>query len=202
MESLELLKILEGMKMLQGSITALKEKMNIPTSFTSSIETTELDNAFAKAQAKFLIPEKDKTGNRGHQYSSVEALLKAVLPALNEYGISLKQPIVQEEEEFYLITRIKHNGQFEQSKILLVVDDKQPNGFNQTLGSSITYQRRYALSSFLGIGGADDNDPDAVDARNVPKTEPQNQRLEHIAKEQPKQAQSTFTPNRTHPIER
>jgi hypothetical protein len=209
MESIELLKILDGMKFLQAEIGKMREKMASKSSYTTSPETDKLDAAFAKAQLEFGVPDEKGTSNYG-SYSTAKDLIKAVRPALNKNGITLKQIPIEEDGNFYLITRISHAGQFEQGKMWLsVTDDKKR--FNQDLGGSITYQRRYALSSFLGIGGADDIDPDAIEKKDAEKQKqaqqrrleqiPPNTRLEHLKQEhlkpEPvKPTQQTFTPQK------
>lgn len=114
-----------------------------------SDQINELAKALAEAQPHIKEPHKDKPGNYG-PYSSLASLRKAVLPPLNERGISVAQMVGTDEGGDYLETKLLHtSGQWLSSRMSLKLDKPSMQGY----GSAITYACRYSLQAISGGGG-------------------------------------------------
>jgi hypothetical protein len=108
----------------------------------------------------------------GYTYADLPKIFEVINPLLKKHGLGFTQLINGKE----LITIVFHveSGENLESNTL-IPQDVQLKGQNdfQVLGSAITYLRRYALSSILGI--VSDKDTDAggeqikVEAKNESK---------------------------------
>jgi len=127
---------------------------------------SELTDALLAAQAELPTAiERDSQGY-GYRYTSLDKLLSVVRPILTKHGIVLMQePQVMQTESGELrptlMTILACGDEKHTFLTPLYVTDKTSQG----MGSAITYSRRYALASVLGI--ASEEDTDAV-------TDPQN----------------------------
>ena len=99
------------------------------------------------------------TQGYGYTYADLPAIFKVVNPLMKKHGIGF----MQELHEHSIITTIFHieSGEMRESRASIPqgVQLKGMNDF-QVLGSAITYIRRYALSSALGL--VTDKDIDAA----------------------------------------
>ena len=115
---------------------------------------------FFKALAAFQqeAPQvlKDSKGY-GYKYASLPQILKIITPYLKKHKLGFTQPL----EGDRIKTTIFHidSGEFQESYVNIPqgVELKGQNEF-QTLGSAITYLRRYALESALGLVSTEDSD--------------------------------------------
>jgi len=121
---------------------------------------TDLYKALSKAQSKMSHATKDATNPAfKSKYADLSAIIDAVLPVLNEVGISIVQlptfEVHGESLDHVLITRMMHDngGVIEVKTPIVVRDSTNP----QSLGSGITYARRYALSAICCIAQEDDD---------------------------------------------
>lgn len=124
----------------------------------------EANSAFINAQSKMGNVGKDAKGNYG-KFVSLPKLLEAVVPALNGCDLFLSQSTANRNGDEIVITRIKHaNGMTvaESEYPVSTADKTNP----QKMGSGLTYARRYALMSLVGIGAEDDEG----EAAKVPGT--------------------------------
>lgn len=89
------------------------------------------------------------------KYASLENVINTVKPVLAKHGLSYSQ--MPEGEG--LNTLLMHtSGEYLEAWAQLKLKDETPQG----QGSAITYMRRYALSSILGIATEDDDDGNAA----------------------------------------
>lgn len=113
--------------------------------------------ALADFQQEVPVIHKDTQGY-GYSYADLPTIFEKINPLLKKYGLGFYQTI----EENYLRTRVFHieSEEFIESNTLIPqgVQLKGMNDF-QVLGSGITYIRRYAISSMLGL--VTDKDTDA-----------------------------------------
>lgn len=103
-----------------------------------------------------------------NEYVSLPALLKLVQPLLWERGILVMQPLTHIDGKPAITTRFSYiedeeeMGRFSpiiEYTVPLVLEKDSP----QAAGSAITYFRRYALLSALGlVGDADDDAEEAT----------------------------------------
>lgn len=105
------------------------------------------------------IEKKGKNPFFKSNYVTLDALLEAVLPIVNKHGFGLLQSVgYSDTGEPTLTTRLHYtDGKFFESTMLLMSKSPDP----QAQGSAITYARRYALMSMLGLVGDEDDDGNA-----------------------------------------
>jgi hypothetical protein len=101
------------------------------------------------------IPKNSYNPYHKSKYANLDTVLGAISEALNKYDLCLLQPTEVRAEQTILKTVIYHVGSGEQIACeLLLPQTADP----QKTGSAITYYRRYALCSLLGIIADDDDD--------------------------------------------
>lgn len=122
-----------------------------------SAELKDLFTALAKAQAEMqtagLSAENPYFKTR---YADLAAIVKASRPALTKNGFSIIQQIITSDEgHTYLHTMLCHaSGQWVESRVRIV----PPKTDVQSLGSYITYLRRYSIAALCGIVTSDEDD--------------------------------------------
>ena len=129
----------------------------------------KLVEALAKAQKKFTVVPKTKTGQEGlrkFKYADLADVMNMALPKLNEEGVFLNQPLVMDNVGGFIrqTTRLQLGDEFIQSDGIKLSDDVP----GKNLGISVTYARRIDLNGVLGI--APDEDVDAPDLKPVEST--------------------------------
>lgn len=134
-----------------------------------AINTSEtigkIAGAIAKAQlaAKHAVKDSTNPHFRNH-YASLAACIEAS-KAFNEQEIAVIQPTTSSEENCVtVLTILMHSsGEYIESTLTMPVSKRDAQGF----GSAISYARRYALMSALGLA-ADDDDGEAASASLAP----------------------------------
>lgn len=126
----------------------------------------KLYGALAKAQAEFQSAELDASNPHfGSQYASIASILKAVRPALSKNELCLIQlPGRKVEGEIELLTLTTILGHSSGESIENYFEMYPPKRDPQGIGSAMTYMRRYAAMSVLGIAGAHDDDAEGAKA--------------------------------------
>jgi hypothetical protein len=94
------------------------------------------------------IPKNSYNPYHKSKYANLDAVLGAISEALNKYDLCLLQPTEVRAEQTILKTVIYHVESGEQIACELLLPQ---NADPQKTGSAITYYRRYALCSLLGI---------------------------------------------------
>lgn len=116
--------------------------------------------ALAKAQMAFPVISRDKKvtvqtktgGTYTFNYAPLDSILSAVRGPLAENGLAISQLLDGDE----LVTMLLHkDGQTLTGRFSLPHSE---NETIQTLGSAITYLRRYSLQAILGIAAEEDDD--------------------------------------------
>jgi hypothetical protein len=126
--------------------------------------------ALVKAQLEMITPKKGSVNPFfKNKYADLNDVLAAVVPALNNNGIVLLQPLVNIEGKNFVKTVLMHeSGEVFES--LAEIFCKNTNDA-QAYGSGVTYARRYSLSSIVGIGSEDDDAQKAVQAKPMATAE-------------------------------
>lgn len=127
------------------------------------IET--LAEALAKAQLAFLpvkqterVDYSTTSGRKKYSYAPLSEVLGACRKALSDNGLSIMQMPGNDNDKIILETILFHkSGQWVSSTLGL----KPVNYDPQTIGSLITYLRRYSISAMLGISADEDDDGNA-----------------------------------------
>ena len=133
--------------------------------------------ALANFQQTVPVILKETTGY-GYQYSDLPAIFKVINPLLKENGLGFYQSVDSSVNEVTVITSIKtvifhvESGETIES-ITAIPQNVSLKGMNdfQVLGSAITYIKRYALSSLLGLVTDKDTDASGEQVVQVDKKE-------------------------------
>lgn len=134
----------------------------------TSPEIDKLAAALAKAQGGTRHPKKNRTAKittkSGDRYEYNYADLSDVIDALKEHFFANELSIIQvpyvdrsqaNSTCVGVVTRIMHSsGQWLEGELALPVADAKP----QSIGSAITYGRRYMLAPMGGIASDEDDD--------------------------------------------
>ena len=143
-------------------------------------EKSGIAAALAKAQMAMGKARKDTTNTHfKSKYADLTSVMDACMPALNENGIAVYQPVRVEGGTTFVDTVLLHSsGETLQCSLPLVVGKNDMQG----LGSAITYARRYGLMCMAGIAPEDDDGNAAVEGvqkaqANAKQPEPQRPEL-------------------------
>lgn len=131
-----------------------------------SEQINELAAALAKAQAVFTHVKKDKTariemkagGAYTYRYADLGSTWDVARKALTDNGLSVVQAPSYVDGWIELTTMLLHgSGQYISSTMKTRASESDV----KTLGSAITYLRRYAFSAMTGLVADEDDDGDA-----------------------------------------
>jgi len=123
----------------------------------------DLATALVKVQAKLEPVKREHTGqigNRKYQYAALEDVLKACRDLLTENGLAILQlPGEVTDDGVEVTTLLVHtSGQYVGSTLRMPCT----NGDAQSVGSAITYARRYQVQSIVGLAAEEDDDGSAA----------------------------------------
>lgn len=133
-------------------------------------EATTLAEALVAAQAEMPAVDRDGTNPHfGSTFVTLGNLLNNVRPVLNKHGVGVIQYPSRDENGPTLVTILMHkSGERLESEAPLLLPKQDPQG----QGSAITYMRRYALASTLGISDQEDDDGNAAGAKGASEEPP------------------------------
>lgn len=127
----------------------------------TSEKTGELVKALLLSQQQFPVITKDKTakvptksgGQYSYTYADLTSVLDAVKPILLKNGLVLQHG-AEANGHNAINCRLSHiSGEWQESALNL------PDGVEaQSMGSAVTYYRRYTACAMLGISTEDDDD--------------------------------------------
>lgn len=132
---------------------------------TQSENIGELATALSKAQAEIHAAEKDaKNPFFKSSYASLTSVWGAARGPLTKNGLCVIQTTTIDQGVMWLMTTLAHtSGQWIRGAYLLNPTKSDP----QSLGACISYARRYALSSIVGITQEDDDAESAMDRQKT-----------------------------------
>lgn len=118
----------------------------------------EIAKALAVAQSKITNVKKDKSGY-GYKYAELVGCLEMIKKPLAESDLALVQLLsMSENGSPTLVSMLTHSsGEWIKSVFPIKSQPSKQTNDMQALGSGITYLRRYALCSMLGIAQEDDD---------------------------------------------
>lgn len=128
---------------------------------SQSSELGELATALAKAQAQIQGAVKDRTNPAfKSSYADLASVWDACRGPLTSHGLSVTQhPGRLEDGSVTVTTLLLHaSGQHLASMVSATPRDQSP----ASVGSILTYLRRYALSAVAGVAPSDDDDGQAA----------------------------------------
>lgn len=151
-----------SLQQLSAQINALKKTDSTPY---RSQELKDLFTALCLAQAEMETAElSSENPFFKTRYADLAAVVKASRPALTKHGLSIIQQIITHDDgQTMLHTMLCHNsGQWVESRVRIV----PPKNDVQSIGSYITYLRRYSIAAICGIVSSDDDDGNAAVSHN------------------------------------
>lgn len=137
-----------------------EEHYKAPVSMEKPMESAELNKLFealAKAQMEMEVAKTDSTNPYfKSKYADLRSVVEASRPFLAKNGLCvIQRTIPGKNGTSYLYTRLGHlSGQWMESYMPI----SPPKQDIQTLGSYMTYLRRYSYSSMVGVVAGDEDD--------------------------------------------
>ena len=127
----------------------------------TSENINELATALAKAQAKIEGATKDKNNPAfKSKYADLSSVWDACRQSLTDNGLSVVQVAEGDGTQATIVTRLMHaSGQWIEGTLIVRPAKTDAQG----IGSAITYARRYALASMVGVCPEDDDGNAASD---------------------------------------
>lgn len=141
-------------------------------STTENMKHTTLAAALVAAQAE--LPRRvafDATNPfLKNRYASLGAIIEASAPVLARNGLAVVQLAESEGPQVGVKTRLIHeSGEHIEARIVLDIGEERGKSRAQVAGSIITYLRRYALASILGVYADEDTDGQAPATPRTPE---------------------------------
>lgn len=124
--------------------------------------------ALAKAQAAFRPVHKDRTaeiqtktgGRYSYAYVDLATIHDAIRGALTQNELAITQALTVHDHRVTVETTLLHaSGEWLASALTLQVIEAQDP---RSVGSAITYGRRFGLTALVGIAAGDDDDAEAA----------------------------------------
>lgn len=139
-----------------------------------SVELKELFTALSKAQAEMQTAGlTQKNPYFKSKYADLAEIVRASRPSLTKNGLSVIQQILPNDDgQNIMHTILCHSsGQWVESRMRIV----PPKTDIQTLGSYITYLRRYSYAALVGMVACDEDDDGEIamiEERTIPQKGP------------------------------
>lgn len=131
--------------------------------------TSELLGKLLRVQQNMPSIFKTEVNNHfGNKYVSLDGVLDIVLPALHAEGLLLMQlptSVGPEPALRTVIYNVEDPEDYVDSTMLLVLEKDNPQG----QGSGLTYAKRYAILSMLGLTADKDDDGEAASQSTAPR---------------------------------
>ncbi len=135
------------------------ENNKTPSIPAPEISFTEIYTAFAQAQAELTNPRKTEQGY-GYKFAGLPSVV-TILKVLNKYGLAYIQ-MIQSTDDGKLMLELflfhKSGQRLPSSFFPFEVSQKKGMSPEQSLGASLTYFRRYQLTTYFGIASEEDID--------------------------------------------
>ena len=137
----------------------------------TSEQINDLATALAMFQGEVPPVEKNKEGKvkgesktgkayeYAYKYADIADILSTALPVLSKHGLSIVQATAIDGRDMNVVSRLLHqSGQWIESDYPVC----SIGGDHQKMGGALTYARRYAACSLLGIAPEEDVDGEAA----------------------------------------
>lgn len=157
----------------------MSESSNEPRLTQYPSPGAKLAEALSKAQFEFKAPKKnkhvdftDKNGRRvKYSYADLADIIEAIREPFGKNGLAIFHQLAYDGQFYGLKTSLVHlSGEFVDTWYPL--PDPSVNSVRpQEFGSSLTYARRYSLSSLVGIASDEDGDGQSAEPSNLQKTQ-------------------------------
>jgi len=135
-----------------------------------SPEINELASALVSAQAEFsAVPKGSNNPFFKSKYAALPDVVASASPVLAKHGLAVTQSISFDVSgdgslvDTLTTTLLHKSGQYVENQMILHLPKQDPQG----QGSAVTYARRYAYMSILGLVADDDDDGNAASRPKV-----------------------------------
>ena len=175
---------LEKFEQLEKKINFLLNKENQQMRETEDIN--ELATALAKAQSEMDIAKNTNVNPFfKSRYADLASVIKASRKYLSSHGLSVMQRIITSPSgRMYLYTRLIHSsGQWIESNMPI----NPPKGDIQSIGSYITYLKRYTYAAMVGVVSSDEDDDGEAAMKKVREQKVKKEYECNISKDQLKE---------------
>lgn len=135
-----------------------------------SKEVNELFSSLAKAHMEIEVAKSNNVNPfYKSKYADLATIIKASRPYLAKNGLAVIQRILVKNGKLYLYSRLCHqSGQWIESKMII----NPPEWKIQSVGSYVTYLKRYTYSALVGVvSSAEDDDGEAAMKKSREKEE-------------------------------
>lgn len=152
---------IESTNRLESSQIGEQIFMNESVNQTESLQLDSLFGALAKAQLEMEVARTDSVNPYfKSKYADLASVVKASRPFLAKNGICvIQRTVANENGDVFLYTRLCHSsGQWIESSMKV----RPPKSDIQTLGSYLTYLRRYMYAAVTGVVASDEDDDGEV----------------------------------------
>jgi hypothetical protein len=149
-------RLFNEIKTLRNMIIDFEKKLNATQTTNESPELNKLFDALAKAQMDMEVAKTDNSNPFfKSKYADLASVVKASRPHLVKQGLAVAQFTRETSAGQILHTRLCHSsGQWLESQMHVRPLKADP----QTLGSTLTYLRRYMYASLVGVVASDEDD--------------------------------------------
>jgi hypothetical protein len=124
----------------------------------------QLATALASAQSEMKNAKLNKVNPHfKSKYADLAEIRDTVTPSLSKHGIAVVNGTDATDGSLHVVTRLIHkSGQWIESRFPIAYDKPQ------TMGSAITYGKRYNLASIANIAADEDDDANAANDKPAP----------------------------------
>lgn len=146
-------KILDAIEQLRNEIRSLKSVNHTGR----SEQVNELYTALAKAQGEMRMAHTNsKNPYFKSRYADLSEVVQAARPVLAKYGLCVMQPVYPTSDgQNIMHTILGHSsGQWIETRMRVLPAKNDV----QTMGSYMTYLRRYCFASLVGVVASDEDD--------------------------------------------
>ena len=119
-----------------------------------------LSKALSQAQGEMPVIKFNSTNPflKNH-YADLGAIIAGTRPVLAKFGLAVTQLTFGEDGVVGVETMLTHNsGEWISDRVSMQVGEERGKSSAQVAGSIVTYLRRYALASILGVYADEDGD--------------------------------------------
>jgi len=134
---------------------------------------SKLADALSKAQAEMPVVKMNKTNPfLKNAYADLGAVIETSRPILAKNGLSISQFPTSEGDKLGITSILMHaSGEWIESTIIINPTDSKGLSYAQATGVVISYLRRYAWASILGLYADEDTDGHVTTPKKVEPTE-------------------------------
>jgi ERF superfamily len=165
-----------------AGVDALEKLMALQERWEAKEAAKSFKQAMVDFQAKKpkLVKSDEVTfnGKLQFKFASLGAVQSVVDPVLSLCGLSYRWEQVEKDGRIEITCIVSHvNGHTESTSLSAPLDKSGSKNEIQSIGSTVSYLKRYTLEGALGL--ASDKDRDGVTEIELPELTPDHQRWKH-----------------------